>query len=149
MLIGSEAIAMVITQEARYYTCLTREQESRSLSRPVSRHATNSNDFPCGGQLKGDDWGWTNPKDCGNFDFGSPLTARAANVNYHTEHVLEAQMIDLLFNRLNEKKSGVPDPKPNANPGDIITFCEYVDVLWNVPPFVWPGQDTTSGVGKA
>ncbi|KAJ3489561.1 hypothetical protein NLG97_g5968 [Lecanicillium saksenae] len=108
-----------------------------------------SQDFPSGGQLNGDDWGWVNPKDCGNFDFGSPLTARAANVEYHTEHILEAQMIDLFFEHLNKKKSGLPDPKPNAQPGKGISFCEYVDDLWEVPPFVWPGQDTTGGVGKA
>lgn len=108
-----------------------------------------SGDFPSGGQLNGDDWGWVNPKDCGNFDFGSPLTARAANVEYHTEHVLEAQMIDLFFKHLDKKKSNLPNPEPNAKPGTTVSFCEYVDALWEVPPFVWPGQDTTGGVGKA
>ncbi|RYP60671.1 hypothetical protein DL771_010425 [Monosporascus sp. 5C6A] len=119
------------------------------LVKACNRECDISDDFPPGGQLNGDDWGWVNPKDCGNFDFGSPLTARAANVQYHTEHVLEAQMIDLFFQHLDKKKSKLPDPKPNAAQGATVSFCDYVDELWDVPPFVWPGQDTTGGVGKA
>ncbi|EGX87924.1 hypothetical protein CCM_09547 [Cordyceps militaris CM01] len=92
---------------------------------------------------------WTNPMDCGNFDFGSPLTARAANIEYHTEHILEAQMIRLFFDHLDNKKSKLPDPRPSANPAATVSFCAYVDLLWEVPPFVWPNQDTTGGVGKA
>ncbi|KAJ3498239.1 hypothetical protein NLG97_g1283 [Lecanicillium saksenae] len=108
-----------------------------------------SDDYPPSGQLNGDYWGWVNPKDCDNFDFGSPLTARAANVEYHTEHVLEAQMIDLFFKYLNDKGTRLPNPLLNAQPGTTVSFCEYVDALWDVAPFVWPGQDTTGGVGKA
>ncbi|KAH7160985.1 hypothetical protein EDB81DRAFT_924239, partial [Dactylonectria macrodidyma] len=119
------------------------------LVKACNRECDISDDFPPGGQLNGDDWGWVNPKDCGNFDFGSPLTARAANVQYHTEHVLEAQMIDLFFQHLYKRKSKLPDPKPNAAQGATVSFCDYVDELWDVPPFVWPGQDTTGGVGKA
>lgn len=119
------------------------------LVKACNRECDISDDFPPGGQLNGDDWGWVNPKDCGNFDFGSPLTARAADVQYHTEHVLEAQMIDLFFQHLDKKKSKLPDPKPNPAQGATVSFCDYVDELWDVPPFVWPGQDTTGGVGKA
>jgi chitinase len=57
-------------------------------------------------------------------------------------------MIDLFFKQLNKKKSSLPDPKPNAAQGATVTFCEYVDALWEVPAFEWPGEDTTGGKGK-
>lgn len=119
------------------------------LIKACNRDCDISGDFPPGGQLNGDDWGWVDPTDCGNFDFGTPLTARAAGVEYHTEHVLEAQMIDLFFQHLDRKKSQLPDPRSNAPQGATVSFCDYVDALWDVPAFVWPGQDTTGGVGTA
>ncbi|WDK22883.1 hypothetical protein CGRA01v4_14174 [Colletotrichum graminicola] len=105
--------------------------------------------FPSGGQLNGKDWGWVDPKNCGDFTFGDPLTACAAGVEYHTEHILEAQMIDLFFKYLDNKKFNLPDPRPGAKQGDFVSFCAYVDELWNVPPVVWPSGDTTGGVGTA
>jgi chitinase len=105
-----------------------------------------ANDFVSGGKLNGDKWGWVEPKNCNSFDFGSPLTARG-DTQYHTEHILEAQMIDLFFKQLNNKKSNLPDPRPNAAKTDIVSFCVYVNVLWDVPAFEWPGEDTTGGVG--
>ena len=125
-----------------------RANDKEKLIKACKQSCDISEDFPPGGQLNGEDWGWVNPKDCGNFDFGSPLTARAG-VEYHTEHILEAQMIDLFFQHLDKKKSNLPDPKQNAAQGATVSFCDYVDALWDVPPFVWPGQDTTGGVGKA
>lgn len=106
-------------------------------------------DFPRGGQLNGENWGWVNPKDCGDFDFGSPLTARAANTQYHTEHVLEAQMIDLFFEHLRATAPRPDDPDPSKPLGSKVSFCDYVDILWKVPAFVWPGKDTQGGVGTA
>ncbi|OHF04585.1 hypothetical protein CORC01_00056 [Colletotrichum orchidophilum] len=126
--------------------------EARAGNKPVKACDAECNiadDFPPGGQLRGADWGWVNPKNCGDFAFGSPLTARAANTEYHTEHVLEAQMIDLFFKHLDKKKPRLPDPRPNAQQGQTVSFCTYVNALWEVPAFVWPGQDTTGGVGKA
>jgi chitinase len=108
-----------------------------------------ADDFPSGGQLKGQDWGWVDPADCTNFVFGDPLQARAAKIEYHTEHILEAQMIDMFFDHLNNKKSMLPDPDQSAPQGSFVSFCEYVDALWDVPAFVWPGEDTTGGIGKA
>ncbi|GKT49647.1 chitotriosidase-1 [Colletotrichum spaethianum] len=125
------------------------KRASEKLVKACGRDCDISGDFPSGGQLKGPYWGWVNPTDCGDFDFGNPLTARVANIEYHTEHVLEAQMIDLFFQYLDKKKSKLPDPKPNAAQGDTVSFCAYVDLLWDVPAFVWPGKDTTGGVGTA
>ncbi|KAJ3960206.1 hypothetical protein N0V92_003183 [Colletotrichum tropicale] len=109
-----------------------------------------TNTFPRGGELagKGKDWGWEDPADCGNFNFGDPLTACAANVQYHTEHVLEAQMIDQFFLWLDKKKSNLPDPTPGAAKGSTVSFCQYVNELWDVPAFAWPNEPTTGGVGK-
>ncbi|CAI0650579.1 unnamed protein product [Colletotrichum noveboracense] len=109
-----------------------------------------TNTFPRGGELagKGKDWGWEDPADCGNFNFGDPLTARAANVQYHTEHVLEAQMIDQFFQWLDKKKSNLPDPTPGAAQGSTVSFCQYVNELWDVPAFAWGNEPTTGGPGK-
>ncbi|EQB54270.1 hypothetical protein CGLO_05919 [Colletotrichum gloeosporioides Cg-14] len=109
-----------------------------------------TNNFPRGGELggKGKDWGWEDPADCGNFNFGDPLTARAANVQYHTEHVLEAQMIDQFFQWLDKRKSNLPDPTPGAAQGSTVSFYQYVNELWDVPAFAWPNEPTTGGVGK-
>ncbi|KAI8173809.1 Chitotriosidase-1 [Colletotrichum sp. SAR 10_75] len=93
-------------------------------------------------------WGWEYPADCGNFNFGDPLTARAANVQYHTEHVLEAQMIDQFFQWLDKKKSNLPDPRPGAAQGSTVSFCQYVNELWDVPAFAWGTEPTTGGPGK-
>ena len=122
--------------------------DKKKLVKACNQEYDISRTFPPGGQLNGDDWGWVDPKNCGSFDFGSPLLARAVDVQYHTEHVLEAQMIDLFFQHLNKRKPKLRDPKPNAARGATVSFCVYVDDLWNVPPFAWPGQDTTGGVGK-
>ncbi|EUC34079.1 glycoside hydrolase family 18 protein [Bipolaris zeicola 26-R-13] len=125
------------------------KRAKEKLVQACDRACDISGDFPPGGQLNGFDWGWVDPEDCGNFNFGSPLQARAANVQYHTEHILEAQMIDLFFQHLDKRKSKLPDPKPGAANGATVSFCDYVNELWDVPPFVWPNEDTTGGVGKA
>ncbi|KAF1939360.1 hypothetical protein EJ02DRAFT_504870 [Clathrospora elynae] len=125
------------------------KRAGQKLVKACQRDCDISDDFPSGGDLKGEDWGWVNPTDCGNFDFGSPLQARAANVQYHTEHVLEAQMIDLFFKHLDDTSAMLPDPDLNAAQGAVVSFCEYVDELWLVSPFVWPGHDTHGGVGTA
>lgn len=121
----------------------------KKLIKACSRDCRIESWFPSGGELNGADWGWVDPMNCSDFNFGSPLTARAANVQYDTEHVLEAQMIGLFFVHLNGRKSRLPDPKPGAAPGADVSFCDYVDELWDVDAFVWPGQDTYRGVGKA
>lgn len=125
------------------------KRAKEKLVQACDRACDISGDFPPGGQLNGFDWGWVDPEDCGNFNFGSPLQARAANVQYHTEHILEAQMIDLFFQHLDKRNSKLPDPKPGAANGATVSFCDYVNELWDVPPFVWPNEDTTGGVGKA
>ncbi|ENH99491.1 glycoside hydrolase family 18 protein [Bipolaris maydis ATCC 48331] len=125
------------------------KRAKEKLVQACDRACDISGDFPPGGQLNGFDWGWVDPEDCSNFNFGDPLQARAAGVQYHTEHVLEAQMIDLFFKYLDKKKSKQPDPKPGAAQGATVSFCDYVNELWDVPPFVWPNEDTTGGVGKA
>ncbi|KAF0317756.1 glycosyl hydrolases family 18 protein, partial [Colletotrichum asianum] len=109
-----------------------------------------TNTFPRGGELagKGKDWGWEDPADCGNFNFGDPLTARAANVQYHTEHVLEAQMIDQFCQWLDKKKSNLPDPTPGAAQGSTVSFCQWVNELWDVPAFAWGTEPTSGGPGK-
>lgn len=124
--------------------------EKRADGKPVkacNRECDIEDDFPSGGQLGGPNWGWVDPDDCGNFNFGTPLTQRAPNTEYHTEHILEAQMIDLFFKHLDKRKSKLPDPDLNAAQGATVSFCEYVDALWDVDPFEWPGQDTTGGIG--
>ncbi|KAJ6785998.1 hypothetical protein PWT90_07634 [Aphanocladium album] len=123
------------------------KRAKEKLIKACERTCDISADFPPGGQLKGKEWGWAT-KDCGDFNFGSPLLAREPNTDYHTEHVLEAQMIDLFFQYLNKKKKPQPDPKPGAAKGDTVSFCDYVNVLWDVPAFVWPGQDMDGGIGK-
>jgi chitinase len=55
-------------------------------------------------------------------------------------------MIDLFFKHLSKKKSSLPNPKPNSQ-RKVVSFCDYVDALWDVPALVWPGQDTSGGGG--
>ncbi|KAF1922183.1 glycoside hydrolase family 18 protein, partial [Didymella exigua CBS 183.55] len=124
--------------------------ERSGSSKPVSaceRICYIEDDFPPGGELKGEDWGWVDSKDCGNFDFGSPLTARSAGISYHTEHVLEAQMIDLFFQHLEATRGQLADPDLSAPQGQQVSFCGYVNALWDVAPFAWPGVATQGGAG--
>jgi chitinase len=51
-------------------------------------------------------------------------------------------MIDLFFKHLSKKKSSLPNPKPNSQ-RKVVSFCDYVDALWDVPALVWPGQVTS------
>jgi chitinase len=121
-------------------------------AKPVSacdRTCDISDDFPRGGELKGEDWGWVDPKDCGNFAFGNPLQARATNIQYHTEHVLEAQLIALFFDHLGTVAPKPNDANLNSPAGKKVSMCTYVNDLWDVPPFVWPNQPTQGGVGTA
>lgn len=88
-------------------------------------------------------YGWEQPQVCGNFDFGAPLPQRVANTDYHSEHILEAQMVMQFFQYLNEKWNDFDHPDPN----DIseISFCEYVDIMFDIPAVVAPGIDTAQG----
>ncbi|KAL6854705.1 hypothetical protein ACO1O0_005830 [Amphichorda felina] len=83
------------------------------------------------------------PVVCGNFDFGAPLPYRVANTEYHSEHILEAKIIKQFFEQLNERWNKLSHPNPN----DIseISFCEYVDIIFNIPAVVAPGIDTAQG----
>jgi chitinase len=58
-------------------------------------------------------------------------------------------MIGLFFEDENSNKGQLPDPYPNSPPNNKVSFCEYVNALWDVDTFVWPRKDTQGGVGKS
>jgi chitinase len=93
-------------------------------------------------------YGWEQPDVCGSYDWGAPLTIRDANTAYHSEHILEAQMVQKFFAYMNERTDPLPNPNPNAPPNAAtISFCQYVDVMFNIPAVAAPGIDTAQGFG--
>ncbi|KAH9209045.1 oviduct-specific glycoprotein [Leptodontidium sp. 2 PMI_412] len=74
-------------------------------------------------------YGYEDPENCNSFAWGNPLAGRVAGT-YHSEHLLEAQMINEFFNYLDkEEQEPLPDPQ---NPSQNIRFCEYVNKLFTV-----------------
>ncbi|KXJ87068.1 oviduct-specific glyco protein, partial [Microdochium bolleyi] len=117
-----------------------------------------SDDFHPAGKLGGDSYGWQDPKNCNSYDWGGTsgtgaLAARVPGIEYHTEHILEAQLIDIFFQKLNKDKGTTPynNPKqnlvPNVDPTKV-SFCDYVNALWDIDPIVWPNKPTTGGIGQ-
>jgi chitinase len=91
-------------------------------------------------------YGWEQPAVCGNYDWGGPLTARVAGQAYHSEHILEAQMVAQFFAYMDERTDPVANPNPNASPNrPTVSFCDYVNVMFNINPVVAPGIDTAQG----
>ncbi|KDN71453.1 putative oviduct-specific glycoprotein [Colletotrichum sublineola] len=75
-------------------------------------------------------YGFEEPDNCNSFAWGNPLPARAPGGNYHSEHLLEAQMINEFFNYLDgDLGRTFPDPQ---NTAQNIGFCAYVNKLFAV-----------------
>ncbi|WQF79589.1 Putative glycoside hydrolase family 18, catalytic domain, glycoside hydrolase superfamily [Colletotrichum destructivum] len=78
-------------------------------------------------------YGWEQPDVCGNYDWGGPLNARVAGKSYHSEHILEAQMVAQFFAYVDERTDPVVSPDPNASPNrKTIFFCDYVNVMFDI-----------------
>ncbi|KAL9948803.1 hypothetical protein ACHAQF_005536 [Verticillium nonalfalfae] len=105
-------------------------------------------DYPTDGSLDGDAlvYGWEEPDVCGSYDWGGPLDARVAGTSYHSEHILEAQMVAQFFAYMDEKIDSVANPDPNASSNKKkISFCEYVNVMFDIDAVSAPGLDTARG----
>ncbi|EEY23441.1 chitotriosidase-1 [Verticillium alfalfae VaMs.102] len=105
-------------------------------------------DYPTDGSLDGDAlvYGWEEPDVCGSYDWGGPLDARVAGTSYHSEHILEAQMVAQFFAYMDEKIDSVANPDPNAiSNKKKISFCEYVNVMFDIDAVSAPGIDTARG----
>ncbi|TQN70051.1 hypothetical protein CSHISOI_05266, partial [Colletotrichum shisoi] len=88
-------------------------------------------------------YGWEQPDVCGNYDWGGPLNARVAGKSYHSEHILEDQMLAQFFADMDERTDLVVDPDPNASPNrGTISFCDYVNVMFDINAVATPGIDT-------
>lgn len=75
-------------------------------------------------------YGWEEPNVCSSFDFGAPLDAPVAGVQYDSEHVLEWQLIALFFRELDNNEPFVLDPDPRSK--SEMKFCNYVKKYWSV-----------------
>ncbi|KAJ1326789.1 chitinase [Microdochium nivale] len=77
-------------------------------------------------------YGFEKPDVCGDYGWGNPLKARVGGVDYHSEHILEAQMIAQFFEHLDKTlPKTFPNPDPKAPATDkSIGFCQYVNKLW-------------------
>ncbi|KAH7038382.1 glycosyl hydrolases family 18-domain-containing protein [Microdochium trichocladiopsis] len=74
-------------------------------------------------------YGWYDPQTCGSFHWGNPLPSRITGINYHSEHILEAQMIKDFFNYLNgEHGNAFPSPALGST-GDV-SLCTYVNAMF-------------------
>ncbi|KAH7305460.1 oviduct-specific glycoprotein [Stachybotrys elegans] len=90
-------------------------------------------------------YGWVQPDVCGSYNWGGPLPARVGNTQYDSEHILEAQMITQFFQHLNNRLPNVnPDP---TDPSVSISFCDYVNIMFDIDAIVAPGLDSAQGVG--
>ncbi|GAB1321116.1 hypothetical protein MFIFM68171_11326 [Madurella fahalii] len=89
------------------------------------------------------------PGVCGSYDWGDPLTARVANTDYHSVHILEAQMMDKFFTiYINEKTDLLVNSNPNPRQNKArVSFCGYVGMMFNIPAVAAPGIDTAQGFG--
>ncbi|CRK40218.1 hypothetical protein BN1723_015683, partial [Verticillium longisporum] len=104
--------------------------------------------YPTDGSLDGDAlvYGWEQPDVCGSYDWGGPLDARVAGTSYHSEHILEAQMVVQFFAYMDEKIDSVANPDPSASSNKKrISFCEYVNVMFDIDAVAAPGLDTARG----
>ncbi|KAG7139201.1 Chitotriosidase-1 like protein [Verticillium longisporum] len=104
--------------------------------------------YPTDGSLDGDAlvYGWEQPDVCGSYDWGGPLDARVAGTSYHSEHILEAQMVVQFFAYMDEKMDSVANPDPSASSNKKrISFCEYVNVMFDIDAVAAPGLDTARG----
>ncbi|KAG7115614.1 Chitotriosidase-1 like protein [Verticillium longisporum] len=104
--------------------------------------------YPTDGSLDSDAliYGWEQPDVCGSYDWGGPLDARVAGTSYHSEHILEAQMVVQFFAYMDEKIDSVANPDPNASSNKKkISFCEYVNVMFDIDAIAAPGLDTARG----
>ncbi|KAK4128908.1 glycoside hydrolase family 18 protein [Parathielavia appendiculata] len=91
-------------------------------------------------------YGWEQPNVCGSYDWGGPLNARVAGTTYHSEHILEAQMVSQFFAYMDEKTAPVANPDPNAPVNKrTISFCDYVNVMFDINAVAAPGIDTAQG----
>lgn len=91
-------------------------------------------------------YGWEEPEVCGSYDWGGPLNARVANTEYHSEHILEAQLVKKFFQYMDENTDLLPNPDPNApNNEKMIKFCKYVEVMFEIPAVAAPNMDTAQG----
>ncbi|KAJ1325255.1 chitinase [Microdochium nivale] len=107
----------------------------RSLEKRASKsvHAcrfTASFTYPRDGELgNANIYGFQTGDICNSLAWGNPLPSRLANVIYHSEHLLEAQLIKEFFNYVDESGLTLPDPE-NANVN--IRFCAYVNKLMDI-----------------
>lgn len=120
------------------------DKEVRACSLKTTFRYPTDGSLPFGALI----YGWEQPDVCGSYDWGGPLNIRAPNTDYHSEHILEAQMVKQFFAYMDEKTDLLPNPNPNAPPNAaMISFCQYVDAMFNIPAVAAPGIDTAQGFG--
>lgn len=75
-------------------------------------------------------YGYEDPDNCNSFAWGDALPQRVAGTPYHSEHLLEAQLIKEFFLYLDgDLGPTLTDP---ADPTKKIKFCAYVEKLFAV-----------------
>lgn len=92
-------------------------------------------------------YGFVRPDVCEDFEFGAPLERRVSTnpaTPYHSEHVLEFQLLKWFFLDLDRDLPSVPHPDPSRQ--GQLSFCELVREQWrDVPVFAIAGLDTGKG----
>ncbi|KAF7533915.1 hypothetical protein G7Z17_g13445 [Cylindrodendrum hubeiense] len=135
-------------QEKRSSDLASSERKSTLCGLPITiRYPSNGNvpNAPA--------YGFQQPNECGDYEFGTPLDARvvlpphAKKQQYDAEHVLEVQMPKQFFDHLNDTLGPFDHPDPSRK--DQISFCELVRELWAIPAIAIPGLDTSRGNSAA
>ena len=76
-------------------------------------------------------YGYTNRQQCTNFGFGQLPVADGGTNLYNTEHVLEFQLLAILFDDTNQRLgSRFPDPTPGAT--STTDLCHYMKPYWSL-----------------
>ncbi|RMD40214.1 hypothetical protein DV735_g4912, partial [Chaetothyriales sp. CBS 134920] len=100
-----------------------------------------------------DVYGFEEPGNCNNYEFGAPLATARKEAKYDSEHVLEFQLLKQFFDEyLNRKYDPVDHPDTSLDSddeGSKISFCELVKLQWNIPAVAIPGLETSQGTGAS
>jgi chitinase len=95
-------------------------------------------------------YGYAKPEDCNDYGFGLLPSPPQDISAYASEHILEFQLIQIFFNKLNEKK-GKDYPNPNTedvqNDGEeMVDLCHYLQPYFEgLPVDLYP---TIGGVKR-